>query len=691
MNAVGLRYKNEIVNLPQDITIEWTGEEDLLEPNYLGQAFSASFSIPKKGNEHIFNFFSNPSSVTNKSEYDGFCITIDGNDWWPVTLIINQTSDDLHFYEVQMSSVSSSMYAAKETSIREILAEVEWSYPAGGYPTVYSYFNGSSDRGVRFPHCHFYNEMEVFLTERQYLHNTDVYAVPFFSLYHLLFVLADYYGYQVELNIRDIKKFKKIIIGTATRFTIILGGDSLPYGVFLPDLSLNDFFKEVQFYSGGCITIDSIGNKIKVESIDFNKSIRPLNWKDRLTNFQVVPVENKNILLQMGWDSDFLLSENTDLLEGRNRGEFDSLSNIIAISDAEVGDYAFAKFSNRFYKAISKNDTIDWQIYSHPFLDKKTGTDDLIIFNSQLSPARRERFASIEFSVKASLIQSDNTSLYAMLSDFEDTTILSDFDTYGIISVDTQDAQAPSVISMYRTRKQVGSSSRTYRSNDLGIRTLTLVNASRSRGGGVASASYDFGTKSVTMFSSVYKHYAAEGEDNSENKIELSTPYINDLSISKIKCDKYFGYFFPVVGKPLTRLDNYEHTIGDNNQDTSGIVLNWHGMHYNFDKSGTYPYASSDNYYYNEVDGVSTLDSTSLNLITKDNNLWTDKYKAIYDFLRKTKILKAKCTLTPFQLKSLFSKHKNARHSEGVMRIKSFRATLTQNGIRDQEIEGYSL
>lgn len=700
MNGVGLsRYGRQLYTDP-GFQIPWNVEDDLLDFNRLGQGFSATTLIPIKGNEWVFGYASDPARSSNRFKtYDGFAITFGGNVWWEVSCDLLRVSDDGHFYEVILSTIDSEVYSKRDTSLRDLLSESYFSYPSGGYTNVYAHYNGTTNRGIRFPHCHFYNEINVNPSTKDKIHiiNSDVYAVPFFTLRHLLDKVCEVLGYKARIFTSKPSALDQYLVCTPNQFGILQAGGSLPYGTFVPDITVYDLLYELMIFGGVSIHIDADNKEIVGEEITYTSNRLPVDLKDQLMVKNVSASGLDNIGIRYSTDNDFLLA-GPKILTGNYLGEFPGFAQLSLVSDPQEDDYGYCIFEMKYYKFVTFNDELRLEPYSHPFIERITGQQDLILFESKFSPALRDRSYYGEYDVDCSLVESSLIEGRVMLKGFEtNIDIINQYDFVGIMEMKEREKVASRIIGFSASRNRSdNANSRSSRRNGYsqGLPTTKVTYSGRSGSGNrVLESDYYTGVLDPKMYfntaSAWYNSISGTPEDS---YMELLMDYIDDRAVSKIKLSRQLTKFIPIIGKPLTRHGLYDFIAQDDTGDNTGTIVQWHGMQYNFSKTETYPYASSDNYFETTEDGVDYLSGISLQIgeLVEESTIWSQIITPLFNFMKSTRIVGFTGSLSPTQVKKLIRRKKGG-YIKGMFRFRAFRALLTREGIRDQEIDGYGL
>ncbi|REE01098.1 hypothetical protein [Marinoscillum furvescens] len=704
---IGLSKNGRQLTLDPGFEIPWNVEDDLLDFGHLGQGWSAPIQIPVKGNEWAFKYASDPANSRNRFKtYDDFAITWGGNVWWECSCVLEGVSEDGRYYEATLSTVDSVLESNKGRSLRELLKERTFSYPSGGYEVVYNHFNGTTNRGIRFPWCHFYGEVDRNPITEEYIHitNSDVFAVPFFTLKHLLNITASELGYSTEYRLTS-KVLDNYLVCTPNQFTILSDGASLPYGAFVPDISVSDLIYEVSVYAGASVYVDVAKKLIQVESLDFSLKRRNGPYL-ALTYQRPSSTFVDDVVIRFAEGNDFLHIGPQEM-QGNYLGVFDSKTDLSLEPGTAENDYGFCKWEQKYYQFLKYNDVLYMEAYATPFREKKTGTKNPIIFQSKFTPAMRDRWYYGEYDVDMTLTESAASPGKVRLNGFE-TSLLLSYDYFAVLEFSSRENKTQKVLSRMRnfnsvdlgrnaapgTRGNVGTGGRG-RGYEKGLPSLIVpANMTRSRSGNIITLTdYYTGVREPRLyFSTLQAIYNPTTGTPDDSFIDLLWDYIEDKEVKKIKTASQVKFFMPVIGKTLTRHGSFDFVFQDDAEDTSGTIVQWHGMQYDFNKVDTYPYASSDNLYSNSVDGESELPGVSLQIAEnyEENNLWDNTLLKLRDFAQQTRIIKSLGNLSGLEAKNLSTK-KIIRHLKGLMRFRSFRATLTRDGIRDQEVEGYSL
>ena len=703
MNGVGLQYQGRALTLDEDFSIDWEVEDSLLDFDNVGQGYSWTIYVPIKGNEWAFGYASDPANAKNRFKtYDGFAITMGGNVWWEVSFDLEGVSDDARYYEGVLSTLESTVFANRDKSIREILSTEMWTYPAGGFVDVYDYFNGEVNRGIRFPWVHIYGDSARHPFSGVYtpIMNKDVYAVPFFHLDFVMQKLAIALGYSVEFNVTT-NDYKSILIFIPTRFGIYLAGGEFPIGVFLPEMSLYDFIKEVCIYSGSNVRVDLENKKIHFTSFDFIKSKNALDISNETSSVRPFIFDAKDVVFKYATDNDTLLSRDDSDLIGNYRGAFTSL----LVPSLNEGDYYFNVDANAYYKAYEFGDEQRIERYCHPFLERKTGVENPFFFESNFSPCITDRLYYSEVNVDASIVSKVYPSFpddpFAMLVGLEQEKYFDGFDLVGFLELENRESQAAisgraGMVGRGRHERSVSNSSRssttgrsaTYR---YGFMTTSQYSEGRRK---LSSSSYYIGIKSTQLYPISQSQYTLP--DPNDNFMVTSMDFLENIKVSKILLAKQVTADIPIVGKDWFIMARGGLTKESNPQNKTASIVMWHGVRKMYDAVTDYPYASSDNMYWYRADEYSDgeyihLPVMSLNTSESENNIWEAIYAPLFTLISSLRNLKMRAYLSSTKLKKLAQNSRVGKTLTTTFIFKRMKTTLTRKGISNQEIEGYSL
>lgn len=163
---------------------------------------------------------------------------------------------------------------------------------------------------------------------------------------------------------------------------------------------------------------------------------------------------------------------------------------------------------------------------------------------------------------------------------------------------------------------------------------------------------------------------------------EVVSPAGRQLRIGKVtKRTDVGGIYRPVFDKCY-----HYPEIELNNEKFIGRWLLYHG---DLTGGNTFFYASCDS---NDANPLTSLDLGNYALRFRfQHNLIEDRWTMLLNFLKETRILKINAKISATKLWNIFEKQPLLKHHKGVMIFKSFRALLTRDGIKNQEVEGYTL
>ncbi len=693
-NQVGLRYQNRQLNLDPDFSIDWSILDDPLDFDSIGQATSWSIELPVKGNEWAFGFASDPSNRQNRFKlYDGFQVTVNNNVWWECTFELLEATRN-NKYVGTLSTINSDIFQSKDVSIRELLATEQWTFPAGIMGNVIDDFNGAENLGIRFPYVHFYNHMNrldhVNPARRSYLHNFDSfvgYACPFFHINHILELLCKRFGLEVRYNILQLEDFKNKLIFTPQQFYVDNSAQTFSYGDFLPDISLAEFLLECSFYSGGKVSINTNDKYLALTSYDYQKQSAAVDLSDRIGT-KVVPStrRKRDILVTYSLGDDKLLGENERELKGDYLGVFAS-RDALQIAGGNKDDYGYCRFENLYYKFVEANDNLYLEEYSHPFLSRDTGgLENVQVFESLFTPCIRDRHVYSEMEVTSRLVLRNFSGTdYSAIYDFENIDLLQDFVGSGI-STSVAILEFEALERKVNIQELAGSNK--WLKRQVPRLQAQIDERYPPRVLTANEAGYYVGLKKPAFYNVFDESMISATASN--NFIAIFLPFIVEGKVKKILIRRQYDFFFPVCGKAVSTFSNGSTSSEDNNPDLTGSIVTWHGQQQNFGKTDTYPYASSDNYYFNTIDDFNYLDKMSLNTHEGNHNIWDRIYLPLFQFTSLTKVLSMESYAGVPALRDLLQRIKRGKYYKGQFLFRSFSATLSKDGITNQEIEGYS-
>lgn len=642
MSEVGLQYKGRQLYTDPDFQIDWQVEDDLLDFSQLGQAYSWTIQVPIKGNEFVFGYASDPANSRNRFKtYDGFAITMDGNIWWSCSFKLNAISDDRAYYEGVLTTIESEVERNLNRNIRSIITDTI-SISNGNWATAIGSHNTLSSPMV-FPIMYFNPVLSLSAWANADLGADFEVAIPCFKLYYIMkkalealgYTLIDEFsrgdGYRDRLILLNNKVlYNDNIEGTADNFDFTTIGNKVRVSDHLPDWTLKDLINEFIFYFGA---------KPYVNIEDKKLIFRSYKSSDKSHNVEIdhgepgIPSQSdyNNISLE------YTLSDEIEPLtgfplEGNDRGQVNNLSAFNGLSGLSVGDYAFLKNEFAYYKRVKTSGGQEYsRLYALPYDKRATGADNVLELKSKCSPAIKSYFRQISDAKEGSYIVSDNGS--------------------GKVRIDLS-SPVPFWNGRWVKLKLDADDEGKYPEDH-----LILVTA------------------------------------DSGSNIDLDWNYDGTAVITSLLFFDDTDTWMPVFNEGM----DYIRMIEDYGQSAEKfgntsfqprISLWWPGTE-KIGSSDTYGYAGPDPY---GDDPTTPQAEISLGLDASSTyNLYSRVYKSLFEVLAETLIVKLFAFMSTVDIKRLTDKLKFGKHTKGIIRFKSFRCTLTRNGIRNQEVEGYRL
>jgi hypothetical protein len=393
--SVGLRdSKGRDLILDPEFSIRWEIEDDYMDFDRVGQAFSWTILIPIKGNEKTFLYASDAATSKNKFKtYDGFAVTVAGNLWWNCSFDLIDVSEDQLYYEGILSTIPSSIFDNKDKLIKEIIiAEID--QPSGTNPEILAAYNNDVNGDVFFPLLNFYGSK---LFPKNLINDSED-ILPAFRIFYLLRVAFEALGYSLSLYIPKSSDLHKLVIVSNKLTTIgIFGPSKLIVNEFCPQLTLSQLMNNCAKISGCGIYVNIndknvslspafdqryVGNEIDLRSI-LSADLRP--GKSAYNDLKVTyPLSN-----------DSILSDNPESLIGEYLGVFDSRSDFNISTSADENSYGFCKLENYYVQWVQGKSALQLRIMAYPFMEYKSGENNPINFHLDVIPTTKSRYTTV--------------------------------------------------------------------------------------------------------------------------------------------------------------------------------------------------------------------------------------------------------------------------------------------------------
>lgn len=646
---VGLSKSGRQLHTDPGFQISLEGEDDLLDFDRLGQAYSWTIQVPIKGNEWAFGYASDPARAKNMFKtYDDFAITWGGNVWWECSLDLLGVSDDGHYYEATLSTIDSAIFESKDKSIREIITA---TIPIGNgtYDEIIKTINEQIHSDVRFPYMHFYSEQpgtpfyldlggELGIQKQSpssaVANLQPYYLIPAFPLHYVLKVTLKALGYEVRHSLLT-PEVRRLLVHSnrpIDQTNLLLTslddvdfsnvGNVIDVRLYVPDLTLGELLKSAAFYLCSAINVTaSTKEELQFRNIpiEFENAAGSMDLTDKVKKAIPSRPDISGIRLKYAFDSDLIKIRP---LTGNYRGEFIHALNFDFASDLADGDYAFIRELNR-YTVMKDVNGADW-------------------------------FKQKTLSIPYDLVEHGDTKEIKELAPALLPTALKARHTFSVHNVDFE---------------VTNNGSGNMRINGL------VPGGSEGR---------DIGWLREGENEDEFDYFFLAGViEAAEDYMDLNIPFNTPFTIKKIVIGVPRNYLIPISQAKV-----YFPEVGRvDDSDFKGGILFWRGMQPDA-VDVSYPFASADPY---AVDGEEIPGALSLDTVSSAS-LVLDQWGRVYNFMKETRIVRLLDTaLTTTKLKKLMDNKKTLRFLSGILRFRKFRVILTNKGIRDQEIEGYSI
>lgn len=645
MNAVGLKYNGTQLHLDPDFSIDWEVEDDLLDFSKIGQAYSWTIEIPIKGNEGIFKFASDPAGTKNYfKNYDGFSITIDGNIWWSCNFLLNSVSDDGNYYEGVLTSIPNSITENLKVSIREIIDTIVPidDYNKGSVPNPIldiTLVNADTSLPIYFPLISFYGFNSL-------INESDTNIMPAFSIKYLLDLCLSKLGYTLIDNFSDVdKSFHKLItFSNETTNSSVDYDDGIILSNLVPDLTLLELMRTLFFFTGGSIEIEN--DQVRWNGLVRINQSKSLQIAERQGNKILTSKSDVNDI-SMIYDYDGLMRDDDLSKYGTYIGIFETLSDFIAT--AATDEYGLVKETNAyhgFYQLEGSSSYSD-RLIKHNHAAYITGKKNTTEIKCPMKPVMKDK--NVYFEVGGNWDIEDNGSGKVRISGQLSEISFSDLSTYYQVAIITKES--------------------TY-----------------------DQSQYDLFSESKWLDILDYDTVSYE-------YLDLDLTYVAAIdSVTKIILRRPYNFYFPLIGDGLLAGSQFMRDQGYDNQSFTPRVALWLGVQETTDGNATvfsaeteHGLASPDPYYNKDSGMVKLCEiSTAINLNQTESFIFFS-WKPFSTFFNNTvAVILKSAHLSSSEIKKMIKK-KIVQGTTVSFRFRKMKCTLTRNGIRNQEIEGYTL
>lgn len=739
---IGLLYKGQPVLLYPDTTIDFEVEDDFLDFDNIGRAYSWPISLPREGNEWIFRHAGDADTQDNLFKtWDHFQITVDGNVWWDVSLDLDDA--DQTSYSGMLTNVNEKFFAAKDKKLRELITG-QVTLASGDYVSVIQAINELKVSDIRFPWIHFYGT-RVLKPDDDYTGQSDTTdtSTPITegtTTEIINLTVSNTANYRVELTLHatsistdDLLYFKVNGVlkklrspqTTTTPQTILIGSFDLSAG----DVLTVEYENNVD--GSGTVTVGT-STTLTITSND-RGPYQLINSSE----LALIPTFRAGYILDLVLRSIGMQYSNTatDYDEG-----YDPLDQLLLIHNR------FKEYDLSAGAVISIADHVpdmtlielirDLSIYTcaSPFIHSDNRTLELRSMNRDLSTdfirtefvdydpnVRIQRAASnhlrLSFDLAndtrveertAEVLTGNYRGEFATMSDWIAVSTPAAGD-YGFIKSLGQYHRVVETINGTLVNAFYSYPLQQYESGADNVLELTpkLLPVTKDlyyyhKITGTFTLTNDGGSVKITGFGN-WADFPDDGDtiqivesgsepvytgggfatisniNTSTREITVVITYTEDSQAGEIIIRKNANAAIPIIG------DQPHWPEGE--QDAEGFggrIAMWHGMKPTADGADTYPMASADSY---DHSGTS-ISKYNLYWTGPQPNLVSTRWSKVIQFIRQARYLTIR-SYEPIERVLEMYRRKKARLTSGSIRFKRFRATLSQRGIRDQEIEGW--
>lgn len=384
---LGLRYRQQPVTLYAGTEITWEVEDDILDFSSLGAGYSWPITLPRDGNEHIFHHGGDPDHPDNRFRtYDGFQILVGGNAWWSASFILEEATDTS--YSGSLSTVNSRYYDHKDRSIRDILTG-KATFTATGLDTD----------AIKYPRLHYYNCPASPGAANPVVNTGGTVYVPCFRALYIIEQCLESIGmsFDNKFTVHDDDIYHLILVhNISTTFTT-----NLPMEDFIPDITLGQLISDICVLSASFASIDPEDNtrliltsfermRTRTQKVDLkDKLAKPGVSRSSLPDGVSISYTNLN--------KDVILKQTLPQLEGNYVGVYLSSGSFEA-STPSLGDYAYCRGENAYYKVLPQYTGNQVDRYQEPFRDRRPTSARANSINLQVYslPASKQKYAYLE-------------------------------------------------------------------------------------------------------------------------------------------------------------------------------------------------------------------------------------------------------------------------------------------------------
>jgi hypothetical protein len=737
---IGLLYKGQPVLLYPDTTIDFEVEDDFLDFDNIGRAYSWPISLPREGNEWIFRHAGDADTQDNLFKtWDGFQITVDGNVWWDVSLDLDDA--DQTSYSGMLTNVNEKFFSAKDKKLRDLITG-EVVLPAGDYISVIRSINELEVSDIRFPWIHFYGTRVMKPDDDYSNQSVNVSASTVISpsavseILNLSVSNSTNYKVYLTLDGSSITDDDVIYVKVNGVTKEVMNPDNVPspQTLQLDTLDLNagdtisvDYFNTNE--GAGDVTITT-SSELTLQSND-RKPYQILNSSDLalLPTFRakyILDLCMRSIGMKMNdsatdYDQGYDPLDQLLLIHNRFKAYDIASGATIAISDHVpdmtlnelIKDLALYNCSSAYIE--SNNETITFRSMARDLSTDFIRTE-LIDYDPNVR-IQASDYVNLELSWN---LDADERVASQTVEKLEGR-YRGEFDTYSDWTLSLKsvgDYGYVKSLGQYHRLVEIDGSSvhvfysypfQSYKSGDKRLLSLQpkllpvvkdthfyhrVTGSFEIKQAGsiikllVFGALTDFpddGDQVMFIEDGSEPVYATErfvtisSVDAVNKEIILPILYSEDSQASEIIIRKNANGCIPIIG------DQPHWPEGE--QDAEGFggrIAMWHGMKPTADGADTYPMATADSY---DHSGAS-ISKYNLSWTGPQPNLVSTRWLKVIQFIRQARYLTIR-SYEPIERVLELYKRKKARLTSGSMRFKRFRATLSQRGIRDQEIEGW--
>lgn len=399
---IGLRKENRYLKLFPGTSIPWEIENDLLDYDFIGQAYTWPWELPREGNEFFFGFAGDADSAVNGFKvYDGFEVCFNNNVWWRCSLELLESFENS--YQVQLSVINSQLDSKKTKSIRELVtAELAYDFAA---KAAWDYT--ASDKMV-FPVMWFYNDYQVTLLNPANV----VYMCPWFQLLYVLKEALKPLGYTLVNNAVAYNEDMFGAVMCTTRADDFPVSGTVTVADWLPDITLTELINDCQILFACDVVIDPDAATVELRSLPRmlgREAVDVTDYVDEAAPAKKAPFTD--LVIGFNTEDDALLAETPDTLEGRHRGAFDQVTDFEAL-DPDENDYAFISAENAFYKAFKTAGQIVVHYYGEALQKNTTAAASKKELTLNLMPVMKTKYVYLDLEAKLEIRESADPKVF---------------------------------------------------------------------------------------------------------------------------------------------------------------------------------------------------------------------------------------------------------------------------------------